>query len=119
MKGLTEKEKWYIKGYADALQLAMYELTGDNTCSKSYDPISFGDGYIASYAFRFKNCGRRHELSEFANRGEIEMLMLNQACEWIRNEIEHYTDMIQSNKQQKQKQKQDETIYKTRNQRPI
>ena len=35
---------------------------------------------------------------EFANSGEIEMLMLNQACEWIRNEIGHYTDMIQGNK---------------------
>ena len=101
MKELTEKDKWYLKGYADALQRTMYELTGDNTCDKSYDPISFGDGYIASYAFRFKNCGRRHELSEFANSGEIETLMLNQACEWIRGEFEHYykIDMIKSNKQ--------------------
>lgn len=51
MKKFTEQERWYLKGYADALQRIMYELTGDNTCSKSYDPISFGDGYIASYAF--------------------------------------------------------------------
>ena len=102
MKELTEQEKWYLKGYADALQQTMYELTGDNTCDKSYDPISFGDGYIASYAFRFKNCGRRHELSEFADSGEIETLMLNQACEWIRGEFEHYIDMIHSNKQSKQ-----------------
>ncbi len=99
MKELTEKEKWYLKGYADALQWAMYELTGDNTCSKSYDPISFGDGYIASYAFDLKNCGRRHELSEFANCGEIEALMLNQACEWIRGELEH------CNKQQSNNEK--------------
>ena len=96
MKELTEKEKWYLKGYACALQRTMYELTGDNTCSKSYDPISFGDGYIASYAFDLKNGGRRHELSEFANIGEMEMLMLNQACEWIRYEIEHYTELSNS-----------------------
>ena len=98
MKELTEKEKWHLKGYACALQQAMYELTGDNTCSKSYDPISFGDGYIASYAFDLKSGGRRHELSEFVDSGEIETLMLNQACEWIRNEIEHYNDIIQCNK---------------------
>lgn len=98
MKELTEKEKWYLKGYACALQQAMYELTGDNTCSKSYDPISFGDGYIASYAFDLKNGGRRHELSDFVDSGEIETLMLNQACEWIRSEIGYYADMIQCNK---------------------
>ena len=74
----------------DALQRTMYELTGDNTCSKSYDPISFGDGLHSIIRFHLKNGGRRHELSEFANSGEIETLMLNQACEWIRNEIEHY-----------------------------
>ena len=98
MKELTEKEKWYLKGYADALQDLMFELTGDNTCSKSYDPIDFGDDAIHSYAFDFKNGGRRHELSEFANIGEIETLMLNQACEWIRFELGHYADMIQGNK---------------------
>lgn len=39
MEKLRKTDKYYLKGYARALQDMMFKLTGDNTCCKSYDPL--------------------------------------------------------------------------------
>jgi hypothetical protein len=87
MERLTKSEQNYLRGYANALQDLMFKLTGDNTCSKSYDPIDFGDDAIHSYAFNFKNGGRRHPLKDFENIEEVKLLMLEEAHSWIDNEL--------------------------------
>lgn len=87
MERLTKNEQDYLRGYANALQDLMFELTGDNTCSKSYDPIDFGDDAIHSYAFNFKNGGRRHPLEDFENVDDVKRLMLAEAHSWIDNEL--------------------------------
>lgn len=87
MERLTKSEQNYLRGYADALQNLMFELTGDNTCSKSYDPIDFGDDAIHSYAFNFKNGCRRHPLKDFENMDEVRRLMLAEAYLWIDDEL--------------------------------
>ena len=76
MERLTKNEQNYLRGYANALQNLMFELTGDNTCSKSYDPIDFGADAIHSYALNFKNGGRRHPLEDFENM-EAKIMALN------------------------------------------
>jgi hypothetical protein len=87
MERLTKNEQNYLRGYANALQDLMFKLTGDNTCSKSYDPIDFGDDVIHSYAFNFKNGCRRHPLKDFENIEEVKRLMLAEAYSWIDNEL--------------------------------
>lgn len=87
MERLTKNEQNYLRGYANALQDLMFKLTGDNTCSKSYDPIDFGDDAIHSYAFNFKIGGRRHPLEDFENMDDVKRLMLAEAYSWIDNEL--------------------------------
>lgn len=55
MTEISKSDKKYIEGYANALQDIMFKLTGDNTNGKSYDPVSFEEGYLWSYAFDLKN----------------------------------------------------------------
>lgn len=76
MERLTKNEQNYLRGYANALQDLMFKLTGDNTCSKSYDPIDFGDDAIHSYAFNFKGGGRRHPLEDFENMDDVKRLLI-------------------------------------------
>lgn len=87
MERLTKSEQNYLRGYASALQDLMFKLTGDNTCSKRCDPIDFGEDAIHSYAFNFKNGGRRHPLKDFENIDEVKRLMLAEAYSWIDNEL--------------------------------
>ena len=87
MERLTKSEQNYLRGYANALQDLMFKLTGDNTCSKSYDPIDFGNDVIHSYAFNFKNGCRRHPLKDFENMDEVKRLMLEEAYSWIDDEL--------------------------------
>ena len=79
---LTDRDKIHLRGYAEALQDMMKKITGENTWDKRYDPISFDDEYIHSYAFDFKKGGRHHSLSDFESAIEIENLMLKEAVEW-------------------------------------
>jgi len=85
---LTEKEKDYIKGYAEALQDLMFKTTGSNTCGKWYDPVDFKDDFILSYAFNLKDGGRRHPLSDYKNVKEITDIMLKESFSDIKSEIE-------------------------------
>lgn len=41
MDKLKKEQEDYLTGYAEALQDIMLALTGENSCSKSYDPIQF------------------------------------------------------------------------------
>ena len=84
---ITQDEKEFIKGYANALQDIMLKITGYNNVSKSYDPCDFKDDEILhSYSFDLKYGGRRHNLSDFKDIDEIKYLMLKE-CE---NEIKTY-----------------------------
>lgn len=80
----TKQEQDIIEGYAIACQDLMYSLTGENTNGKHYDPIQFEEEYILSYAFDFKNGGRRHYYHEFRNVNEVIKLMREQAVKWIK-----------------------------------
>lgn len=85
MDKLTKNEQQYLKGYAQALQDIMRLMTGENTCSKSYDPIDFSDGVIHSYAFDFKDGGRHHPLSDYKDIEDIKECMSKEAEEWLRD----------------------------------
>jgi len=80
---LTDTEKAFITGYATALQDIMKEITGENTCGKSYDPCTIDDVHINSYAFDMKNGGRHHLLSDYDSIEEIKKYMLNEASLYI------------------------------------
>ena len=82
---LGEKQIAYLKGYAMAIQSIMYELTGENSCSKSYDPIQIDENNIHSYAFNLKDGGRHHPLSDYNSLEEITELMLKEGIIWIKD----------------------------------
>lgn len=77
MEKLSKREQEYLKGYAQALQDFMFKMTGENTCGKSYDPISFSNGIIHSYAFNMKDGGRHHPLKDYKDIEEIKSLLLS------------------------------------------
>ena len=89
MKELSQKEKDYLEGYAKALQDAMYIITGDNTSDKHYDPISFNEDVIYSYAYNFIKGGRKHPLKDFKSIEEIKFLMLKESVHYIIEDIEN------------------------------
>ena len=88
MKALTVEQANYIKGYANALQDLMRELTGRDTCAKSYDPFLYeeGDDQFHSYAFNMKDGGRHHDLSDYKDVEEITEIMLAESVEDIKAE---------------------------------
>lgn len=67
----------HLEGYAAALQDILFELTGDNCNSKSYDPMTIGDK-IHSYAFNLKSGGRHHDLKDFESVEELKKIMLDE-----------------------------------------
>lgn len=87
MKKPNEQEEQYIKGYAQALQDVLRELTGINGISKHYDPISFTDTDILSYAFNLKDGGRTHPLKDYADINELKKIMLNEVCEILKLDL--------------------------------
>jgi hypothetical protein len=87
---LTESDKYFLKGYAEAIQDMLYKLTCENTCAKSYDPIDFDKTTIHSYAFNLKDGGRHHPLSDYESVQEVCNLMVTEAEEIIK---EHYTEL--------------------------
>ena len=70
---LSEREAGYIEGYAAALQRMLHDLTGDNGCSKSYDPmtVDLESGVMHSYAFDMKDGGRHHPLTDYSSIDEV------------------------------------------------
>jgi len=87
MKKLTESESRYIEGYAKALQDLQYQITGANTCAKSYDPMTVKDGgeTMMSYAFNMKDGGRSHLVSDYESVEEILSVLLNETFVDIAN----------------------------------
>ena len=71
MKQLTNNEQRYIEGYAAALQDILFELTGDNNCSKRYDPMVCEKDMMHSYAFDMKDGSRHHPVSDYETVDEI------------------------------------------------
>ena len=86
---IGDKQTAYLKGYAMAIQDLMYNLTGENSMAKSYDPLQIDETYIHSYAFNLKDGGRHHPLVEYNSIQEITDLMLKEGSEWI---IEYIND---------------------------
>lgn len=68
----------HLEGYAAALQDILFELTGDNCNSKSYDPMKIDGETIHSYAFNLKSGGRHHDLSDFESVEELKKIMLEE-----------------------------------------
>ncbi len=68
----------------------MYVLTGDNGCSKCYDPMTiYEDGVtLHSYAFGMKDGGRRHPVSDYESVREIRQCLLDEAVAWINSDSE-------------------------------
>jgi hypothetical protein len=73
MQPLTPKEAAYVEGYAAALQDVMQELTGSNTCDKSYDPLTveLQGTLMRSYAYDMKDGGREHPVSDYDSIEDI------------------------------------------------
>lgn len=86
MKILTHDEQRYLEGYAAALQDALFELTGDNGCSKSYDPMTCEAQKMHSYAFDMKDGGRHHDVKDYKDIEEIKETLLNEAISQIKEE---------------------------------
>ncbi len=76
MKTLKKEEQRFIEGYATALQDIMRELTGDDLCSKSYDPMTCEDTVMHSYAFNMKDGGRHHNVKDYKNLQDIKDTLL-------------------------------------------
>lgn len=87
MKSLTDQESRFIEAYAAALQDILWQITGDNGCSKNYDPMTIEDGRIMhSYAFDMKDGGRHHPVSDYKDVHEIKSILLDEVANHIRNE---------------------------------
>jgi hypothetical protein len=85
---LTNDEQRYLEGYAAALQDIQYELTGDNCCSKSYDPMTCKSDIMHSYAFNMKDGGRHHFVSDYKSVKEIEETLLKEVAWDIQSDFD-------------------------------
>jgi hypothetical protein len=86
MKTLKKDEQRYLEGYAAALQDILYELTGDNGCSKHYDPMTCESTVMHSYAFNMKDGGRHHNVKDYKNFQDIKDTLLWEAIADIQSE---------------------------------
>lgn len=84
LQALTAEEQRYLEGYAAALQDLQYELTGDNNCSKHYDPLTCEASVMHSYAFNMKDGGRHHPVCEYASLDEIKKTLLEEITQELR-----------------------------------
>jgi hypothetical protein len=80
LKQLTPDEQRFIEGYAAALQDLEYKITGDNSCSKSYDPMKCESEVMHSYAFNMKDGGRHHLVKDYKDVQEILNTLLEEAA---------------------------------------
>jgi hypothetical protein len=87
MKSLRKDEQKYIEGYAAALRDIMYELTGDDLCLKSYDPMTCEDTVMHSYAFDMKDGGRHHDVKDYEDVEEIKRILLWQIVSEIQSSL--------------------------------
>jgi hypothetical protein len=87
MKALKKDEQKYIEGYAAALQDIMYELTGDDLCSKSYDPMTCEASVMHSYAFDMKDGGRHHDVEDYKDLEEIKRVLLWEIVSEIQSDL--------------------------------
>jgi hypothetical protein len=87
MKTLKKDEQKYIEGYAAALQDVMRELTGDDLCSKSYDPMTCEDTVMHSYAFDMKDGGRHHGVEDYEDVEEIKRTLLWEVVSNIQSDL--------------------------------
>jgi hypothetical protein len=76
MKTLKKSEQRYIEGYAAALLDVLFELTGDNLCSKCYDPMTCEESVMHSYAFDMKDGSRHHDVKDYEDVEEIKRILL-------------------------------------------
>jgi len=83
MDFLTEKQQRYLEGYAAALQDLEYRLTGDNNCSKSYDPMTCEPQVMHSYAFDMKDGGRHHPVKDYKDIEEIKNILVEECAQNI------------------------------------
>jgi hypothetical protein len=81
LKQLTPDQQRFIEGYAAALQDLEYKITGDNSCSKSYDPMKCESEVMHSYAFNMKDGGRHHPVKDYENVREILDTLLDEATD--------------------------------------
>ena len=88
MKGLTPNEQRFLEGYAAALQDLQYELTGDNGCSKHYDPMTCEATVMHSYAFNMKDGGRHHPVNEYQNVENIRKTLLDEVTFEIQKSLQ-------------------------------
>jgi|TARA_B110000495_G_scaffold191693_1_gene195080 hypothetical protein len=77
---ITEKEARYLEGYAAALQDIEFAVTGDNGCSKSYDPLTVANNIMHSAAYNLREVdgGRHHPCDDFKDIEEIKTELLNE-----------------------------------------
>lgn len=80
MKKLTQDQQRFLEGYAAALQDVEYRLTGDNGCSKSYDPMKCEEEIMHSYAFNMKDGGRHHPVKDYKDIEEIKTVLLEETA---------------------------------------
>jgi len=87
MNTLKKDEQKYIEGYAAALQDIVYKLTGSNSCSKSYDPMTCKDTVMHSYAFNMKDGGRHHDVKDYEDVDEIKRILLWEVVAELQSEL--------------------------------
>lgn len=80
MNYLSNNQQRFLEGYATALQDIEYLLTGDNGCSKSYDPMKCEETVMHSYAFNMKDGGRHHPVKDYKNTDEIKKVLLEETA---------------------------------------
>lgn len=80
LQQLTPDEQQFIEGYAAALQDLEYKICGDNSCSKSYDPMKCESEIMHSYAFNMKDGGRHHPVKEYKDVQDILNSLLEEAA---------------------------------------
>jgi hypothetical protein len=78
----------WVEGYAAACADLMQALTGDNPCSKLYDPLSVDPegGKMHSYAFDMSDGGRHHPISDYEDISDICYALSAETVGWIKEE---------------------------------
>jgi hypothetical protein len=80
LRSLPPDRQRFIEGYATALKDLEQRLTGDNGCSKSYDPMTCEEKVMHSYAFDMKDGGRHHPVADYGSVEEILSTLLGETA---------------------------------------
>ena len=75
---IDERTAGFIEGYATALKEVELRLTGENGCSKTYDPMTVADGQMYSYAFDMKDGGRHHCIADYKDLTEVKLVLFRE-----------------------------------------